>query len=256
MDLIRIILNGYLGAMGRVITSLVDFQKDAVEIVAGIDIAKTADPAPFPAYSDIADCDMPADVILDVSTESAVPGVVGYAVRTGTNIIVCTTGLSEETDELIKKASGSVAVFKSANMSLGINYIKSLLKRAATLLYEEGFDIEIIEKHHNQKTDAPSGTALMLADAVNGALGGGLDYVYDRSAAREKRKRNELGIHSMRGGTVVGQHSVVFAGRDEVIELNHTAYSKEIFAIGALKAAKFLADKPPGLYTMDDVMDD
>jgi len=252
----RIILNGYLGAMGRVITSLVERQKDVVEIVAGVDVAKTKDPAPFPAYGDISDCDMPADVILDVSAAAAVPGVLDYAAKTGTNVIICTTGLSDEAEIKITEASESVAVFRSANMSLGISLINSLLKRAAPLLYEEGFDVEIIEKHHNRKLDAPSGTAAKLAETVNASLGGALNCVYERNSVRRRRDRSELGIHSLRGGTIVGEHSVVFAGRDEVIELSHTAYSREIFAVGALKAVKFLAGKPPGLYDMDDLMED
>ena len=240
--------------MGRVITSLVENQRDKIAIVAGADIAKPKTPAPFPAYTSISLCEMPADVILDVSTAEAVPGVLEYAVKTGTNVIICTTGLSEHTTDQIKKASENVAVFKSANMSLGINLINSLLKQAAGLLYDEGFDIEIIEKHHSNKTDAPSGTALFLADTVNDALGNKLSYVYNRHDTREKRDRAELGIHSLRGGTLTGEHSVVFAGYNEVVELKHTAYSREIFAVGALKAVKFIAGKPPGLYDMDDLV--
>ena len=251
--MVRIILNGYLGAMGRDIITLCDKQADAVEIVAGIDILKTKTSAPFPAYTNIFYCDMPADVILDVSTAEAVPNVLDYAARTKTNVIICTTGLDDLCVEKIKKTAETVAVFKSANMSLGINLINNLLKQAAALLYEEGFDIEIIEKHHNRKIDAPSGTAHLLADTVNSALNNKLKYVYERNSMREKRSIDHLGIHSLRGGTITGEHSVIFAGHNEVIELTHTAYSREIFAVGALKAARFLAGKPAGLYSMDDV---
>ena len=249
----RIILHGYLGAMGRVLTALAEGRKNSVEIVAGVDIAKPKNPAPFPVFKDISVCDMPADIILDVSAAKAVPGCLDYAVRTHTNVIVCTTGLDENTLEKLNEASKTVAVLRSANMSLGVSLLKNLVKRAAGLLYEEGFDIEIVEKHHINKTDAPSGTALMLADAANEAAGGGLKYIYDRNGNPGKRQPDELGIHSVRGGTIVGEHSVIFAGRDETIELSHTAYSREIFAIGALKAAKFLTGKPAGLYSMDDL---
>ena len=253
--MVKVILHGYLGAMGRVVTSLAENQKGIVEIVAGVDIAKTKAPAPFPAFAKINDCDMPADVILDISTASVVPDVVDYALRTGINLIVGTTGLNAEANEKINAASEKIAVFKSANMSLGIALLNGILKKTAPLLYDEGFDIEIIEKHHNKKIDAPSGTALTLADTLNKSLGGALKYVFNRRDNHEKREREELGIHSMRGGTIVGQHSVVFAGRDEVIEINHTAYSKEIFAVGMFKAVKFLAGKEPGLYTMDDLVE-
>ena len=248
----RIILHGYLGAMGRVLTALAE-GKDSVEIVAGVDVAKPKNPAPFPVFKDISVCDMPADVILDVSTADAVPSCLDYAVRAHTNVIVCTTGLDDDVIEKLNEASKTVAVFRSANMSLGVSLLKNLVKRAAALLYEEGFDMEIVEKHHNNKTDAPSGTALMLAEAANEAAGGGLTYVYNRHGGPGKRQPGELGIHSVRGGTIVGEHSVIFAGRDETVELTHTAFSREIFAIGALKAAKFLTGKPSGLYTMDDL---
>jgi len=255
--MVRIILNGYLGAMGSDIIALANKQADAVEIVAGVDIAlegaKTKIPVPFPAYTNIFNCDMPADVILDVSVAEAVPGVLNHAVKTRTNVIICTTGLNSEIIGQMNQAAEKVAVFKSANMSLGVNLINSLLKQAAALLYEEGFDIEIIEKHHNRKIDAPSGTALLLADTVNNALGNKLRYVYERNSVREKRSIDQIGIHSLRGGTITGEHSVIFAGLNEVIELTHVAYSREIFAVGALKAARFLAKKPPGLYSMEDV---
>ena len=155
----------------------------------------------------------------------------------------------------VEKASKQVAVLKSANMSVGINLILSLVQKAADILFDSGFDIEIIEKHHNQKIDAPSGTAIAIADSINGALGNKMEYIYDRSKTREKRARNEIGMHAVRGGTIVGEHDVIFAGKDEIITLSHTAMSKEIFAVGAVKAAKFLAGKGAGLYSMKDVME-
>ena len=252
--MVKIILNGYLGAMGRVITSLAEDRKNGVEIAAGIDIAEPKVPAPFPVYRDISLCDIPADAVLEVSYPLVVPAVVDYALKTRTNAVICTTGLNDEINAKIDKASESIAVFRSANMSLGIGLLGSLIKQAAALLYEEGFDIEIIEKHHNKKTDAPSGTALMLADTVNGALDNRLEYIYSRNAVREERGRERLGIHALRGGTIVGEHSVIFAGLDEVIEIKHSALSKNLFGVGMLKAARFIAGKPPGLYSMDDMM--
>lgn len=253
--MVKIIMNGYLGQMGAVIISLVDKKPD-MEIVAGVDIAQTHKAAPFPTFTNIGDCDMPADVIIDFSTADAVDSIINYAVEKGIPAVICTTGLSEATNLKIKDASRSTAIFKSANMSLGINLIANMLKRMSKILYEEGFDIEILEKHHNRKVDAPSGTALLLADAVNEAVGNDLVYVYDRSVKREKRNKNELGLHSVRGGTIVGHHSVIFAGLDETIEFTHDAFSKEVFAAGALKAAKYMKGKPAGLYNMQHIMDE
>jgi 4-hydroxy-tetrahydrodipicolinate reductase len=247
----RIIMNGCNGKMGKVICSLVK-EDNECEIVAGIDIVQSN--APFPVFTSINDCDMPADVIIDFSTASVVDEVLNYAQEKKLPIIICTTGLSEETLAHIENASKEIAVFKSANMSLGINLIASLLKKATQILDEAGFDIEIVERHHNQKIDAPSGTALLLADAVNENKK--FDYVYDRSQKREKRTRKEIGISAVRGGTIVGDHSVIFAGKDEVIEFNHSAYSKEVFAVGAIKASKFIVGKPAGKYDMQDIMNE
>lgn len=246
-------MNGYNGKMGHVICGLVDNDKDC-EIVAGIDV--TTSNAIFPTFINVNDCDMPADVIIDFSTASAVPNIVEYAVSKKIPIVICTTGLSDDTLDLIDKAAEVIPVFKSANMSIGINLIANLLKKATAILDEAGFDIEIIEKHHNQKIDAPSGTALLLADAVNESMNNKYNYVYDRSGIREKRDRSEIGIHAVRGGTIVGEHSVMFAGKDEVIEFNHSALSKEVFAVGAVKAAKFLAGKSAGKYDMQNIMNE
>lgn len=249
-----IILNGYLGRMGRVVRLLVETDPDC-EIVAGVDTAAVGDGLTFPTYHEFTACDRPADAVVDFSGISALHGLLQFCVEKHIPAVLCTTGFSAEAVSEIQAASEKVAIFKSANMSLGINLITHMLNRAAKLLYDARFDIEIIEKHHSQKLDAPSGTALMLADAVNTAAGGGLNYTYDRTARREKRPQAELGIHSLRGGTVVGEHSVIFAGQDEVIEFTHKAYSREVFAVGALKAAQFIKGKPPGLYDMQNLID-
>ena len=249
--MVKIIMHGYNGKMGKIICDLVEKEQDC-EIVAGIDIVESNET--FPVYTDLNDCDMPADVIIDFSTASAVPAILDFAVSKKIPIVICTTGLSEETLKLIDDASNKIPVFRSANMSLGINLIATLLKKAVKLLDDANFDIEIIEKHHNQKIDAPSGTALLLADAINETMNNKYNYVYDRSSVRQKRDKKELGIHAVRGGTIVGEHSVMFAGKDEVIEFNHSATSKEVFAVGAIKAAKFMKGKSNGKYDMQDVM--
>jgi 4-hydroxy-tetrahydrodipicolinate reductase len=248
-------MNGYLGQMGQIITSLVDKRSD-MEIVAGIDIAQSHSAALFPTFSNIADCDMPADVIIDFSIADVVSQIADYSAKKNIPAVICTTGLSDAVKQKIKEASEKTAIFYSANMSIGINLVANMLKRMSKLLFDEGFDIEILEKHHNRKVDAPSGTALLLADTVKDAVGEDLSYMYNRSLKSEKRGRNEIGIHSVRAGTIVGYHSVIFSGRDETIELNHEAFSKEVFAAGAIKAAKFLKGKSAGLYDMQDIMDE
>ncbi|HIW21720.1 MAG TPA: 4-hydroxy-tetrahydrodipicolinate reductase, partial [Candidatus Dorea intestinavium] len=195
-----------------------------------------------------------ADVIIDFSTAAAMEGLLSFAKETKTPVVLCTTGLSKEQLAMVKEAEESVAILKSANMSLGINLLMKLLKDAAKVLAPAGFDMEIVEKHHNQKVDAPSGTAIALGDAINEVFNNEYEYVYDRSKTREKRKEKEIGISAVRGGTIVGEHEVIFAGVDEVIEFKHTAYSKAVFAKGAIEAAKFLAEKTIGHYEMSDVI--
>lgn len=250
--MINIILHGCNGKMGHVVASIA--KNDPIcQIVAGIDSREgTAD---FPIFTDIHSCNVSGDVIIDFSTATAVPSLLSFAKEKQIPVVVCTTGLSEETMALLESTSKDVAVLKSANMSVGVNLLMSLLQKAAQLLGDSNFDIEIIEKHHNQKIDAPSGTALALADSINEAMNHKYTYVYDRSQTMEKRTENEIGIHAVRGGTIVGEHSVIFAGQDEIIEFNHLAMSKEIFAVGAIKAAKYLAGKPAGFYTMKHVME-
>lgn len=249
----NIILSGCNGKMGRVITRLVSQDSDC-KIVAGLDINDYCDNT-YPVFTDLSKCDIAADVIIDFSHPSALSGILEFAKAKKIPAIISTTGLTLEQKEEILETSKEVPVFFSANMSLGINLLSALAKKAAALL-EGNFDIEIIEKHHNQKIDAPSGTALLLADAVSDVLRDKPEYVYDRHSVRKKRDKAEIGIHSIRGGSIVGEHEVIFAGQDEVIELKHQATSKEVFAVGSIKAAKFLKGKPAGMYNMDDLIEE
>lgn len=250
--MVRIIMHGCNGKMGQVITELVADDPNA-QIVAGIDIADNRDNG-YPVFTDIKKCDVAADVIVDFAAAAAVDALLDYSVEKQIPVVLCTTGLSDEQLARVKESSKKVAILKSANMSLGINTLMKLLKDAANVFAPAGYDIEIVEKHHNQKVDAPSGTAIALADSINEARGGEYEYVYDRSQVRKKRDKKELGISAVRGGTIVGEHEVIFAGIDEVIEFKHTAYSKSVFAKGAVEAAKFLAGKPAGMYDMADVI--
>lgn len=249
----RIIMHGCNGRMGQFITRLAEKEAD-MEIVAGVDVSNHIQNE-YPVFSSIADCDVEADVVIDFASAKAVDALLAYCVAKKLPCVLCTTGLSEEQLKKVKEASGETAVLKSANMSMGINLLLKLLREAAPVLAAAGFDIEIVEKHHNQKLDAPSGTAVALADAVNGALDNAYEYVYDRSTRREVRPQKEIGISAVRGGTIVGDHDVIFAGTDEVITFSHRAYSREVFAKGALLAAKFLAGKPAGYYDMSDVIE-
>ena len=250
--MIKAILHGACGRMGRMISDIVS-RDDAIEIVAGVDTFGSKY-AQFPVYASLDECKEEADVIIDFSTASAMSGLFAYSAARGIPVVVCTTGLSEEQTAAMKETSSRVAVLKSANMSLGINLLQTLLAEAAPKLAAAGFDIEVVEKHHNQKIDAPSGTALALADSINDAMDGAYTYVYDRSARRQKRPEKEIGISAVRGGTIVGDHDVIFAGEDEVITFSHRAYSRAVFGKGAVEAAKFLAGKQPGFYTMHDVL--
>ncbi len=250
--MVRIIMHGCNGKMGQVITGIVAGDADA-EIVAGIDMVDNRDNG-YPVFTNIYDCDVEADVIVDFAAAAAVDNLLNYTLERKIPVVLCTTGLSKEQLEKVKETSAEVAILKSANMSLGINTLMKLLKDAANVFAPAGYDIEIVEKHHNQKLDAPSGTAIALADAINEARDNEYEYVYDRSQVRQKRGKKELGISAVRGGTIVGEHEVLFAGIDEVIEFKHTAYSKSVFAKGAVEAAKFLKEKKPGMYDMADVI--
>ena len=248
----KIIMLGCNGRMGQMITDMVK-QDDECMIVAGIDIVDNRDNG-YPVYTKLADCDVEADAIIDFTSATDFESRMDYAVDKQIPIIECSTGLSEEQMDYLKKASEKVAVLKSANMSLGINLLMKLLKEAADKLAGDGFDVEIVEKHHNQKLDAPSGTALALADSINEAMDDRYEYIYDRSQVRQKRDKKELGISAVRGGTIVGEHEVIFAGTDEVITFKHTAYSRAVFAKGSITAAKYLKGKAAGLYDMSDVL--
>lgn len=249
--MINIALVGANGKMGQVITRLVS-QSDDIKIAFGIDI-NTEKKSDYPVYSSFSEASEECDVIIDFSHPSSLDATLKYALDNKKGAVIATTGLSPEQTNDIKTASEKTPVFFSANMSLGVNLLIQLAKKATALL-EDSFDIEIIEKHHNLKIDAPSGTALAIADAINETCASSNEYVYDRHSTRKKRSKDEIGIHSLRGGTIVGEHSVIYAGTDEIIELKHTATSKEIFAVGAVKAARFLCNKAPRLYNMDDLI--
>lgn len=251
--MVRIIMHGCNGKMGQVITGLLSKDEDA-QIVAGVDPFDDGHNA-YPVFPSIEQCIVKADVIIDFASAKAVDGLLDYCGQHSIPAVICTTGLSDEQLDRIKETSKKVAILKSANMSLGINTLFKLLKEATKILAPANFDVEIVEKHHNQKVDAPSGTALALADAVKESLDDSYYYKFDRSQERVKRDRKEIGISAVRGGTIVGEHEVFFCGEDEVIEFKHTAHSKAVFAKGAVEAAKFLAGKPAGFYDMSDVID-
>ncbi len=248
----RVIMHGCNGRMGQMISGLCTADPE-IEIVAGVD-TYTEQKNDYPVFASIDQCDVAADAIIDFSNASAVDGLLDYCEEKQIPVVLCSTGLSEEQLAKVDEASKKVAVLKSANMSLGINTLMSLLKQAVKVLAPAGFDVEIVEKHHNQKLDAPSGTALALADSINEAMDNRYEYVYDRSDRRAKRDAKELGISAVRGGTIVGEHEVIFAGTDEVIEFKHTAYSRAVFGKGAIQAAKFLHGKAAGYYDMSDVI--
>lgn len=250
--MVKIILSGCSGKMGHVITKCVE-SKENCEIVAGVDINKCD--APYPIFSSFSDIDTDADVVIDFSHPSVLSSLLEYCKSNKIPAVVATTGLSDEQKKEIEEASKEVPMFFSANMSIGVNLISELAAKAARVL-EDSFDIEIVEAHHNQKIDAPSGTALMLADSISDALTKKPTYEFDRHSKRAKRDPNEIGIHSVRGGTIVGEHEVIFAGLDEVIKISHSARSKDLFAVGAVNAAVFLKGKPAGMYSMKQLVDE
>ncbi len=247
----RIVLCGANGKMGKVIQSVVS-GRDNCEIVAGVDL--NTESSGFPVYSSFADIKETADVIIDFSNPALLESLLDYSVNNNIPVVIATTGYDDNQKKMIEAASEKAPVFFTYNMSMGINLLANLAKKAVSILGDD-FDIEIVEKHHNQKIDAPSGTALMLADAICEEVENPMTYEYDRHSKREKRTKNEIGLHAIRGGTIVGEHDIIFAGRDEIITLSHSARSKEIFAVGAVNAAVFMADnKAPGLYTMKEMI--
>ena len=247
----RIILTGCCGKMGHVIQSIVSSRNDC-EIVAGVDVYDSKD-CDFPVYSNISEVEQEADALIDFSNPSLLDSILEYGKSTNTSLVIATTGYDDCQKKQIELASKECAVFFTYNYSMGVNLLASLAKKAVEVL-GDGFDIEIIEKHHNQKIDAPSGTALMLADAINEEVDNRMKYEYDRHSKREKRTKNEIGIHAVRGGTIVGEHEIIFAGRDEIITLSHSARSKEIFAVGAVNAAVFMTGKECGMYDMSQLI--
>lgn len=250
--MIKVMMHGCNGAMGQVISEIIEESESAV-MAAGVDF-KDDGHNPYPVFKNLEDCNVDVDVIIDFSSSKATDRLLSYVTEKQIPLVLCTTGLSEEQLKKVEETSKKTAILRSANMSLGVNILLKLVNTAAKVLADADFDIDIVEKHHKLKVDAPSGTALALADAVNEALHNEYEYVYDRSQRRIKRPKKEIGISAVRGGTIVGQHDVIFAGQDEVIEFHHTAYSKAIFGKGAVSAAIYLAGKPAGMYDMSDVI--
>lgn len=249
--MIRMILSGCSGAMGKVVSCCAAGRND-IDLVAGID--HRADPElPYPLYSSPDEVERKADVLIDFSHPTLLHSLLEFGEKTQTPLVLCTTGYDKEQIQALKAAAREIPIFYSRNMSLGINLLIELARKAESVL-GTGFDVEIVEAHHNQKIDAPSGTALMIADAVADASDGKMNYMYDRHSQRKKRSENEIGIHSIRGGTIVGEHKVIFAGPHEILTISHSAQSREIFAHGALNAAVFLSRKEKGLYSMADLV--
>lgn len=251
--MINVIMHGCNGMMGQMISGLMKDDTQA-RIVAGIDLNDTSENG-YPVFQSLEECTVKADVIIDFASAKAADGLLDYCVRKKIPVVLCTTGLTQEQLAKVEECSKKVAILKSANMSLGINTLLHLLQKAALVFAPAGFDMEIVERHHNKKLDAPSGTALALADAINEALDNEYQYIYDRSQENKRREKLEIGISAVRGGTIVGEHEVIFAGTDEVIEFKHTAYSKAVFGKGAIQAAKYLAGKPAGYYNMNHVIE-
>lgn len=245
-------MNGCNGKMGQAISNLIT-ELDDIEIVAGVDRNPKKIKNNYPIYNSFEEIKEKIDVAVDFSHPSALQDLLNFCTNNKTALVVATTGLSSLHNQMLEQASKSISILVSANMSIGINLIMSLISQTAKTLHSS-FDIEIVEKHHNEKKDAPSGTALMLADEINHALDGTMNYIYDRSRHNEKRNKSDIGIHSLRGGSIPGEHSIIFAGLDEIIEIKHTALSRVIFAKGTIEAAKFILNKEKGLFHMKDLL--
>jgi len=249
----KVLLHGCNGKMGRVMTRILA-EPHGTEVVAGIDIEPAKATNSYPVYACLPDVKESADLLIDFSHHTCLEGLLAFGIDRKVPLVICTTGFSPEEKQAMAGAARIVPILNSANMSLGVNLVLSLVKQAAALLHD-GFDIEVVERHHNQKVDSPSGTALMIADAMNSALGNTMEYVFGRHSKDQRRQKTEIGLHAIRGGAIVGEHSVIFAGQGEVIEINHSALSRDVFAHGAIRAAKFLTGRPPGLYSMKDVIE-
>ncbi|NLJ66957.1 MAG: 4-hydroxy-tetrahydrodipicolinate reductase [Clostridiales bacterium] len=252
--MINIIIHGCNGKMGQVVASMAASQSD-IRIVAGIDRYPDAFENPFPVYSSLDECPVECDVVVDFSLPQALPSLLKWAHTQKCALVIATTGFNEKEQQSIEAYSKEIPIFQAANMSIGINLMYQLIQQAAQVL-GDSYDIEIIEKHHNEKVDAPSGTAYALANAINEVFLNSKHYIYGRHSKNDMRSPSDMGIHAIRGGTLVGQHTVMFAGKDEVIEIEHTAYSKQIFAVGALRAVRYMANRRPGLYNMKNVLDE
>ena len=246
--MLRVIISGYSGSMGKVLTKCVN-EDSELEIVCGV--SRDEIDVPFKTYNKMSEVEENADVIIDFSHHSTIDDVLGYATKTKTPLVIATTGFNEDELNRIEDASKIIPIFHSSNMSLGVNVLVKLVKEAAKTL--NGFDIEIIEKHHNKKLDSPSGTAVMIANGVKEVLPDS-EFIYGRHGRSDKRNTTEVGIHAIRGGTIVGEHTTIFAGHDEIVEIKHTAQSKDIFAQGSIAAAKFLVKQEPGYYNMNDML--
>lgn len=249
--MIKLLISGINGKMGQAIRNFLK-ENEEFELVGGFDITENPE-LNVPVFTDLKSCNIEIDVIIDFSNPAAFQSVISYALDNKVPIVIATTGLSNDQINIIKESSKKIPIFYSTNMSLGISLLLDLVKKATKPL-ESNFDIEIIEKHHNLKVDAPSGTALTIAENINESLSEKYDFCYERQSRREKRTKKEIGIHAIRGGTIVGEHTVIYSGNDEIIEITHKALSKNIFATGAIKAAKFLYKKNPGLYNMDNII--
>lgn len=247
--MVKVLLNGCCGKMGKTVTELTKNFPE-LKITAGIDRMKAE--SDFPIYTSIFDCKEEIDVILDFSRPDSLDDLLQYSADKNAALVLCTTGYSKEQLQKIHDFTSKTAIFKSANMSLGVNIVNNILKKVSSLLYSS-YDIEIVEKHHNQKVDAPSGTALLLANTIKDAISENTDFVYGREGI-SKRNHTDIGIHAVRGGSIVGEHEVIFAGQGETIEIKHTAISREVFAYGALKACQYMYNKPTGFYSMDSML--
>lgn len=250
--MIKIFMHGCCGRMGRVISNMVE-QMDDCEIVAGGDVVTQAAGINYPIFSDVSQCDVDFDVIIDFSHFSAVPAILKLALDKKKPIVVCTTAIPEDTCKALDEASKVIPVFKSANMSVGMNVLFELVRKATKALYP-GYDIEIVEAHHNRKLDAPSGTAMTIANVIQGSIDGDMELVYDRHSKNEKRKPNEIGMSAIRGGNIVGDHDVYFISDEETVKISHSAHTRDVFGRGAITAAKYVADKEPGMYDMENIV--
>ncbi len=252
--MIKILLNGVNGRLGQTLVSDIA-ETEGMEVAAGVDIAPAARQNPFPVYASFDEVAEAADIIIDFSRPAALHALLEYAQSKNIGAVLATTGYTDTDKMMIAKYAGHVPLFYSANMSLGVNLQMALAQKAAKVLSSK-FDIEIVEKHHNLKVDSPSGTALALAEAINSATHGDHEFVYGRHDSNQRRQHGEIGIHAVRGGTIVGEHDILFLGPDEVIEINHRALSKQVFSQGALRAAQFIHGKPAALYSMQDIFAD